>query len=337
MNPDGAARRFIDVPLVASGALVTAPLGRERRRARQLTVVGVVVLLVALALGSFAGRLTLLRVDTPPIPPVDVYGVLVDNTPIIATLSIDTRQVQLWTTVDDLRLNLTLWRRMRLANWNAVPEPVRHQALDRMLTRYASILANPDAWQRMRADDWDVIPQPIRTVAYRAMVAYWARHYGVGHRNGLPPELVAEMLAAVVMSESWFEHRAIAVYRDGRRDIGLAGASTYARARLRELHAGGVVDVALTDQDYENPWLATRFVAIWMSLMLGETGGNLDRAIRAYNRGLASADDVRGTAYLAAVHIRLNRFIRNHDAPPAWDYVWRHTRHLTCGDWPAAS
>jgi hypothetical protein len=159
----------------------------------------------------------------------------------------------------------------------------------------------------MDAHDWDRVPQPIRTIAYRHMVAYWAGYYRVGRQYG---------------------HRALAVNRDGSRDIGLAQASDFARQRLRELHAHGLVYVEIADRDYYDPWLATRFVAMWMSLLLDETDGDLDRAVRAYNRGIADADDALGAAYLEMVQRRRMRFIRNQDAPPALDYVWLKARGL---------
>jgi hypothetical protein len=298
----------------------------------QLVAIPVALLLIAGGAG-YIWLQRFLAIDQPPVRPRDVYATLVDLTPISVMVPAGAVNVVWRTTVDDLRQNQRLWRWMHLAHWNGVAEPLRAQSLDRMFATYRSVLISPPTWDAMGAHDWDLIPQPMRTVAYRHMVAYWSGYYDVGTCHGLRPGLVADTLAAIVMSESWFDHRAAFTNGDESHDIGLAQASAFARERIRQLHSSGTVDFALTDADYYNPWMATRFLAIWMSLMLDEAGGDLDLAIRAYNVGIRAARDGHGMKYLATVRQRLSRFIRNQSSPPAWGYVWRKARDLEHQEW----
>jgi hypothetical protein len=308
-----------------------AAMGRHARRVR-ISIVVARMSIVALIVAAAADRwLRVTTLESAPAAPVPVTSLFAPATSYAITVTAGAARAPWVTTDEELLGSVELWKRMHLQDWDAVPAPLREKALNNVLRRYQLILNNPVAWDQMDRYDWDAVPQPVRTVAFRRMIAYWTGRYDVGAAFHLPPWVVADTLSAIVMSESWFDHRARSRNRDGTFDLGLAQASWYARERLRELHASGRVDASLSDDDYLDPWMATRFVALWMTLMIEETHGDLDLAVAAYNRGIADAADRLGAQYVSDVQRRLRRFIRNDGAPVSWDYVWRASRAMNAG------
>lgn len=288
----------------------------------------------ALVLAAHAALQARVRTVLPEVESRSVYHQIVDDRPVPITVTAGWERVAHVATHDELLSDATLWRRMHVADWDAVPDPLRAAGLDAMLARFKPLLTTPSVWDRMTPHDWDLVPHPVRALAFRHMLQYWTSYYHVGDRYGLSRSLVADTAAAIVMSESWFEHRAENVNQWGNRDVGLAQASGFARRKLHELHAAGRSDAVFEDDEFYNPWVATRFVAIWLSYLLNELDGDLETAIRAYHRGDVRARKGEGGEYLEGVLRRRHVYIRNHSQSPAWRHLMNRDREITREAWP---
>ncbi len=258
-----------------------------------------------------------------PVPrPVNVYALVTDSRPVHLTISIDWQKIDRTATVDGVLSDPSLWALMYFDDWDRVPAPLRERALQNMWRRYADVVRAPKEWDAMTPYDWDRVPQPMRAVAFVEMARYWSGYYQVGARFELPRRAVANTLGAIVMAESWFEHRAVSVSRSGNRDLGLGQASDFTRATLARLFREGRIDFAPEgDAGYFDPWHATRMAAIWLDLMIEENDGDLDAAIRAYHRGSPLAQTGEGEEYLANVVRKRSEYMRNASGSPTWTFL----------------
>jgi hypothetical protein len=223
-------------------------------------------------------------------------------------------------TVNALRTDHRLWRQMHVGDWDRIPAGIREPALRNMVGAYAAVFAGPRTWRSMSAADWDEVPQPIRAMAFLRMIWHWAAAEQVGVAFGLQPRRVAHSIGAIVMAESWFEHRAINENEWGR-DLGLAQCSSFCQRIMAAMALTGAIGFAPSETGYFNPWVATRVATVWFKRELIRADGNVELAIRAYHRGLDEAMDERGDAYLARV-LRLRRqYIREQTASASWRFL----------------
>jgi hypothetical protein len=231
------------------------------------------------------------------------------------------RPLPIVVTGEEIRSDRHLWRETFFRNWDVLPDGVREAGLDAMWSRLEAVLEGPERWECMRDTDWDEVPQPVRAMAVLRMVEGWREHYRVGEAFGLAAERVVERLQAVAMAESWFQHRAQSLNTDGTADIGIGQASTTTRSRIRYLYVQGLSDFGLAEEEYLDPWKATRALVFWFSLLLDEAAGDLDLATRAYNVGIARALAGAGAAYLESVERREADYLRGGARRPTWQWL----------------
>jgi hypothetical protein len=264
----------------------------------------------------------------PPTGPSPLESVR-NLRPVTVTITTPTwSKVRLTVTMDRLHSDFVLWRQMHFEDWDGVPRMIREPALLAMIRAHAAVFAGPAAWRAMTVDDWDGVPQPVRAMAYLRMIWHWAAVEDVGREFGCEPRLLAQTIGAIVMAESWFEHRAFNENPWGNRDLGLAQCSDYCRKEIARMSESGEIAFAPSEADYFDPRIATRVATVWFERELMNAAGDVDLAIRAYHRGIDAAMDEKGDAYLVRVRSLRERYIRQHTASATWRLLAREIARI---------
>jgi hypothetical protein len=311
------------LPIVPGAPLVSAP--PRRRRLRILLA----ILASALSGGILSGLVWVHRfatsIDSPaPARPPAPLAALSNHRPVAITMTTPAwTKVRETVTVDQLHTDHRLWRQMHFGDWDAVDPIYRTSALRAMIRSYKPLFAGPAGWRHMTAADWDDVPQPVRSMAYLRMIWYWAGVERVGEEFGLVPGHVAQTIGAIVMAESWFEHRAFNENPWGNRDFGLAQCSDYCREEIAAMVARCELLFRPGEADYFNPWTATRIATVWFKRELRLAEGDVDLATRAYHRGLERAHDEKGDVYIAKVQQLRDRYIRAQGSSETWRLLVR--------------
>ena len=313
--------RWTAYPLVGSVDVGSCP-GRRSWRSAVLVAGGVLGASVIL-LGLLIHIVIWQEVQRPFAPEVGVVASVTDVRPFHVRTTLSWKKVTEVITVHRLLTDHPLWGRMHFDDWDGVPEELRIRALANMVGSYARVLEGPSQWRTMTAAEWDAVPQPIRAVAYLRMVWYWSGLEMVGSEYDLSPSQVAATIAAVVMAESWFEHRAVNQNTFGNRDLGLAQCSDHCREQIEHMALAGEITFRPSEEDYFNPWTATRVATVWFQRELRNAGGDVSLAVRAYHRGIDNALDEKGDLYLQTVQRRRDRYIVNQTASPSWKFLVR--------------
>ncbi|CAN5819273.1 hypothetical protein BH24ACI5_BH24ACI5_24670 [soil metagenome] len=304
----------------ADGLAYAAPRSRGRRIGALLAAAA----LAAAAAGGLALHEFATARENPAVaPPPSLLRSVVDRRPVTITLTTpEWTKVREVVTVAELRSDRRLWRQMHVGDWDKIPEAIREPALRNMIGAYAPVFDDPGKWRQMSAADWDDVPQPVRAMAYLRMIWHWAAAERVGMEFGLQPSRVAHSIGAIVMAESWFEHRAVNQNEWGR-DLGLAQCSTFCQRIMAVMALTGMIRFAPSENDYFNPWLATRVATVWFKRELIRADGDVELAIRAYHRGIDAAMDKKGDVYLAGVLRLREQYVRGQTASASWRFLAR--------------
>ena len=289
--------------------------------------------LVATAMGMLAYIVAAEDVATyaAPAPPRPLVGVdvLADRRALDVTVTRNWKKVRFKTSPDKLMASPSIWMDMHFGDWDHLPADVRDRGLALLRHRFRTAIAGPAVWSVMSAADWDAVPQPVRMVVFPLMIEYWVDCYGLGRLSQLPDSLLSDTVSAIVMAESWFQHRADVVNQWGNRDVGLGQCSNRCRRDLARMAEANLIDFSLADDDYLNPWHATRAAVVWFGLELARAAGDVGLAIRAYHRGFEAAERGEGKEYGNNVRrLRRTYLAARPRRSPTWEQLvtWARSR-----------
>lgn len=312
-------------------ARLPIPVSVVEGRASALALRWLGALIGCTALAGGAGllgvRLYLAQpVPAPPVAPLSLVRVFSDTRQVAITTTQSWRKQREFVTVDRLRSDHALWNRMQFRDWDTVPLEIREPALQAMVRAHRDALGGPAVWRNMTSADWDTVPQPIRALVFLRMVWHWSLALGLGTEFGFEPLRLAPTVGAIVMAESWFEHRAFNQNPYGNRDLGLAQCSDPCRRTIASMAEAGEITFAPTEAEYFNPWTGTRVAVVWFARELQRASGDVDLAIRAYHRGIDNALDEKGDRYLEGVLDKRERYVLNGGSSASWHFLARELR-----------
>ena len=108
-------------------------VGSASMRLSHIRALTVVLALVVLPAVGLAWLCRSLEATPPAVPPPDLLNSFFDTTPVTVVFTVEGEKILWSTTADDIRSNLTLWRRMHLAKWNTYPNRSATRASTRCL------------------------------------------------------------------------------------------------------------------------------------------------------------------------------------------------------------
>jgi hypothetical protein len=307
-----------------AGAVPGEGLANPRRRVWRVRLAAAVLMALVAAAGYGWAQLShwVNARDAPLVSSPDIVEAVTDRRTVrITTTTPDWKTESKVVPLERLGWDPSIWQQMHFGNWDQLPQDVREPALRRMVHVYAPLLRDPAAWLDMRVEDWDKVPQPIRAVAFLRMAHHWAVSRQPGAEFGLDPVRMGQTVGAIMLAESWFDHRAMHVNAWGNRDMGLAQCSDHCRKTLEDMAVNGEIPFAPTDEEYFDPSIASWVATVWFERELRRSHGDVDRAIRAYHRGQDNAMDEKGTAYLANVLRLRERYVITQRSSESWRFL----------------